>query len=358
MPIDFPNSPTNGQTHTVGSFTWQYDGEKWIAANGIALDGLTDVTVPSPSSGDFLKWNGTAWVNDQINLGTDTTGNYVSDVSGGTGVTVTHTPGEGSTPSIAIGQSVATSASVSFAQVITTGDVTVGGSLTVNGTTTTLNTETLSVEDNIIVLNSNVSASPVLDAGIEVERGTQTNVQIRWNETTDKWQFTNDGTTYSDFGSGGGVTVSSAAPVSPQSGDPWFASDTAQTFVYYDSSWIEVGAVSGTASLLISATPPASPAEGDLWFDSDTGATYVYYSSSWIEVGAAPFDALVNRFDAKGDLLVGLADNQLTTLPIGQDGYFLQANSSASAGIQWTSVSTDFMTSSKNAAIITMEIGA
>ena len=66
MAIDFPNSPTNGQTYTVGSFTWQYDGEKWIAANGITLDGLTDVTAPSPSSGDFLKWNGSAWVSSQL----------------------------------------------------------------------------------------------------------------------------------------------------------------------------------------------------------------------------------------------------------------------------------------------------
>ena len=102
MAIDFPNSPTNGQTYTVGSFTWQYDGEKWIAANGIALDGLTDVTAPTPSSGDFLKWNGSAWVNDPINLGTDTTGNYMSDLSAGTGISVTHTPSEGSTGTVAV----------------------------------------------------------------------------------------------------------------------------------------------------------------------------------------------------------------------------------------------------------------
>ena len=102
MAIDFPNSPTNGQTHTVGSFTWQYDGEKWIAANGITLDGLTDVTAPTPSSGDFLKWNGSAWVNDPINLGTDTTGNYMSGVSAGTGISITHTPSEGSTATIGL----------------------------------------------------------------------------------------------------------------------------------------------------------------------------------------------------------------------------------------------------------------
>jgi hypothetical protein len=69
MAINFPDSPTNGQTHVVGTFTWQYDGQKWIAANGIALDGLSDVTVPSPTSGQFLKWDGSAWVNSTIPSG-------------------------------------------------------------------------------------------------------------------------------------------------------------------------------------------------------------------------------------------------------------------------------------------------
>jgi hypothetical protein len=66
------------------------------------------VTVPSPASGDFLKWNGSAWVNDPINLGTDTTGNYVSGVSAGTGITVTHTPAEGSTATVALNASLNT----------------------------------------------------------------------------------------------------------------------------------------------------------------------------------------------------------------------------------------------------------
>ena len=78
MAIDFPNSPTNGQTYVVGSFTWQYDGEKWISANGITLDGLSNVTVPSPTSGDFLKWNGTAWVNQS---GVVTTGDTATVTS-------------------------------------------------------------------------------------------------------------------------------------------------------------------------------------------------------------------------------------------------------------------------------------
>jgi hypothetical protein len=69
----------------------------------------------------------------------------------------------------------------------TSGDVTVGGDLTVNGTTVTLNTETLTVEDNIILLNSNVSGTPSLDAGIEVERGSSSNVSFLWDESADAW---------------------------------------------------------------------------------------------------------------------------------------------------------------------------
>ncbi len=69
-----------------------------------------------------------------------------------------------------------------------TGNVVVEGNLTVNGDTTTLNTTELQVEDNKITLNKNVTASPSLDAGIIVERGTSTDSALNWNESTDKWE--------------------------------------------------------------------------------------------------------------------------------------------------------------------------
>ena len=71
--------------------------------NGYELDELHNVSVPSPISGDFLKYDGTLWVNDQINLGTDTVGNYVQNLVAGTGITLTNgTASEGGTPTVAV----------------------------------------------------------------------------------------------------------------------------------------------------------------------------------------------------------------------------------------------------------------
>ena len=104
-------------------------------------------------------------------------------ISAGTGVTIT-------SGQIAIGQAVGTASNVTF------NDVTVSGNLTVSGTTTTVNTETINLADNIITLNSNEAGTPSQNAGIEVERGTSTNVAFQWNETTDVWEYTVDGTNY------------------------------------------------------------------------------------------------------------------------------------------------------------------
>ena len=76
------------------------------------------------------------------------------------------------------------------------GNLIVSGNLTVSGTTTTVNTETINLADNIITLNSNETGTPSENAGIEVERGTSDNVVFRWNEGTDIWELTKDGTNY------------------------------------------------------------------------------------------------------------------------------------------------------------------
>ena len=84
-----------------------------------------------------------------------------------------------------------------------TGDVRITGNLIVTGNTVYTNTQTLLVSDNIITLNAAIpqSGTPTLDAGIEIDRGNQPNTAIIWNETIDRWTYTNDGTLYANIGS-------------------------------------------------------------------------------------------------------------------------------------------------------------
>jgi hypothetical protein len=123
---------------------------------------------------------------NSVTLGTDTTGNYIATITGTANeIEVSGSGSENSAVTIGLPDSVTI-----------TSDLTVGGNLTVNGTLTSLNTEQVTIEDNVVVLNSNVTGSPAANAGIEVERGTSTNTSIIWNETDDKWTLTNNGANY------------------------------------------------------------------------------------------------------------------------------------------------------------------
>jgi hypothetical protein len=200
---------------------------------------------------------------NSVALGTDTTGNYVGALTASTGVNITGGSGESVTNVISIGQPVATSDSPTFAALTISGDLAVNGSdittsgagtanlfntnaltlniggaattvgigsasgtttinnnltvtgdLLVSGSVTTLNTATLFVEDNIFILNSGVTGAPSLNAGIEIERGDSTNVSLLWNETSDTWVVTNDGTNYGDVTRKYVATISSSASLS------------------------------------------------------------------------------------------------------------------------------------------------
>lgn len=70
-------------------------------------------------------------------------------------------------------------------------------------------TQGLFVQGDQIVGNSAQTGSPVTDFYLTARRGSSPDTNIRWNEATDTWQFSNDGTTYYDMvtgGSGGSAT--------------------------------------------------------------------------------------------------------------------------------------------------------
>lgn len=128
--------------------------------NGYELDELHDVLMGTKTDRDVLMYESSTglWKNEQINLGTDTVGNYVASVSGTTNEIEVSGTGEGAAVTIGLPN-----------------DVTIGnnlivtGNLTVNGTTTTVNSTTMTVDDPIITLGGDTApvADDNKDRGIE-----------------------------------------------------------------------------------------------------------------------------------------------------------------------------------------------
>jgi hypothetical protein len=278
-----------------------------------SFDGSADVTITATIAADSVA------------LGTDTTGNYVATVTGTANqVTVTGSGSENAAVTLSLPQDIATASSPTFAgvtggnvQVGITGDneidtdegnltidsaggtvtvddnLIVSGDLTVNGTTTTVNTETLLVADNIITLNSNVTASPTENAGIEVERGTSTNVELRWNETNDTWEATRDGATYKAL---------------LLDGDPITVNEISG--FQEDVEDIVGGMVSGSNSLSVTYTDNGASA-GTLAFDTTLATTSYLSKTSGLAVDIATLEAklVTDSFTKKATASVGNGTN-------------------------------------------------
>jgi hypothetical protein len=180
----------------------------------------------------------------------------MAGVSAGTGISVTHTPGEGSTATI----------------------------------------------------------------GLNATLDDLSNVTVTGASAGDILKFDGSIWTAASAGAGGGASlvISDTPPADPSEGDLWFESDTTRTYVYYDSFWVEIGSTGSGAT--VSDTAPTNPIQGQIWLNSLNGATYVYYDTVWIEVGAVPINTLLSTIQAKGDLLVGTAASTVDNLPAGTDG--------------------------------------
>jgi len=176
-----------------------------IRANGnIELNNLqiADTTISTLSTnGDLtLTPNGTGKVivTDGTTLQTNT-----ADINGG------------AIDGTVIGANSA--AAGTFTTINTSGNATISGNLTVNGTTTTISTTNTTIADNIIELNSGISASSN-DSGLIIERGsTGDNAFIGWDESADK--FTVGTTTATAGDKSGGISVTTGTLVANLEGD-------------------------------------------------------------------------------------------------------------------------------------------
>jgi hypothetical protein len=222
-----PSNPVAGQVYfdTGTAVLNFYNGTAWVPTSGsteviqdvigstvIAGTGLT-ATYNDPAGTHTIRLNDTAVIpgtygstsktvtftvdqqgrvtsasdaNISINLATQTTGDYVSTIIG-TANEVTVAPNSGSNAAVTIGLPD---------DVTISGNLQVNGNLNVQGTLNAVNTTEIDIADNTIRLNTGFAGTPVADAGIIVERGTESDVSLVWKESASQWQLTNNGANF------------------------------------------------------------------------------------------------------------------------------------------------------------------
>jgi hypothetical protein len=172
-----------------------------ISTGAIGADELTNTGVTAGSYGDGSNYpTFTVDADGRITAASSVAISTSFNIAGDTGTDTVNT-GETLTFSGTTGEIVTTvtnnEVTIGLPNDVTIGNnLVVSGNLTVSGTVTTINTETVNLADNIITLNSNATGSATQNGGIEINRGDDTDVSFIWNETSDRWTFTNDGSTF------------------------------------------------------------------------------------------------------------------------------------------------------------------
>ena len=164
----------------------------------VNIDGLTGGV--TPAVGDFIAFSDSDNVTKKATIAalgaiiTGSSAGTVTNIITGNGLTggpiaeagtITVDPGDNiqvDSDGVALKQTIGAGSEVITNLTATTGSF---GKLTVTGDTTILNTETVSTQDNFILLNSNLNQStgnPSEDAGISVNRGSDPNANLFWTE--------------------------------------------------------------------------------------------------------------------------------------------------------------------------------
>lgn len=256
---------------TAGAITGdvlKYNGTKFGAASagggsvvGV-LDDLTDVVITTPATTQYVRYNGTNWVNQTISAGDVPTLNQNTTGSAATATNVAYSGLTGTVPTW--NQNTTGSAATwTTARTITLGgDLT--GSVSINGSANATLTATIAA--NSVALGTDTTGNYVgtitagtgiATSGASIGEGIAHSISLASGVAT--------------IGTYKSVTVDTYGRVT--------AGTNPTTLAGY-------GITDAQKAITVSDTAPVSPAAGNLWYKSNTGAMYIRYDSFWIEVGS------------------------------------------------------------------------
>jgi hypothetical protein len=128
---------------------------------------------------------------------------------------------------------------------------------------------------------------------------------------------------------GAGSDYLDTEPVSPIDG-----------FIWLDATSTGNGGPTYSTVIYTNDAPTEDLVDGILWVDKDSELkqTYVWdvALNDWVKV-----NEFSNVVEAKGDILIGNTAGNLDNLPVGNDGYVLTADSSATLGVSWQQVDVE-----------------
>ena len=288
-------------TNTSGNYVATITAGNGISGSSTTEGGTPTIAVVAGTNGGLVSNSTGVWVSAGSGLVSNATGLHVGSANGINVQADTVGLTTGSTLTVnTTGAHVNTT--LSLTSLSTSGDVQIGGNLTILGDLLTINVATLAVEDSLIQLASNNTASDLVDIGFF---GSYEAGDAGTHEHTGFFRDASDNGIYKIF-----VNLEESPTATVNTSGVGYTTGTLEAFLksgalVSNSTTVTVTAnstvnVNITANSLILSTPLAATSGG---------------------TGLASYTS--------GDIIVANTGNTLSKLTLGTSGYVLQSNGTA-----------------------------